>query len=197
MITVATPGVAAGASHRAVRASGAPPWGSCRGHDPGVPDRTAEAREQLGNLALREQSMESVLQAVVGLAGRVLPGDPEASISMVVNGRPSTTTSTALLALELDMYACQDARAMAGNLQVALQSRAVVDQAEGILMERHTLTADAAFQALSAVSMRSNTKVRGVADQLVRTDQFELGAARPEESLPPALVGRRSGRAEG
>jgi GAF domain-containing protein len=232
-------------------------------------DGTTEALERLGSLALREQSMESVLQTVVDLAKRVLPGDPEASISLLVNSRPSTPSSTGQLALDLDeaqygrgygpcleaaatgqlieitntateqrwadycrvaaghgnfsslsvplpiqervsgalniyaresdafdeearsaalrfapyasvalanMHAYQDARDMAGNLQVALESRAVIDQAKGILMERHKLTADQAFQALASVSMRSNTKLREVAEGLVRTGHLNLGA---------------------
>jgi AmiR/NasT family two-component response regulator len=35
------------------------------------------------------------------------------------------------------MQSYQDARTMADNLQAALESRAVIDQAKGILMERH------------------------------------------------------------
>jgi AmiR/NasT family two-component response regulator len=45
----------------------------------------------------------------------------------------------------------------------------------GILMERYKLTADQAFQALARVSMLSNTKVRDIADKLVRTGEFPLG----------------------
>jgi GAF domain-containing protein len=74
-----------------------------------------------------------------------------------------------------NMYAYQDARDMAGNLQAALESRAVIDQAKGILMERYKLTADQAFQALARVSMLTNTKVRDIADKLVRTGEFPLG----------------------
>jgi GAF domain-containing protein len=70
--------------------------------------------------------------------------------------------------------AYQSARDMSANLQIALESRAVIDQAKGILMERYKLTADQAFQALAAVSMRSNTKVRDVADRLVRTGSFDV-----------------------
>ncbi|MCW2618290.1 MAG: Response regulator with antiterminator output domain, partial [Modestobacter sp.] len=65
------------------------------------------------------------------------------------------------------------ARDMAGNLQIALESRAVIDQAKGILMERHKLTPDQAFQALASVSMRTNTKVRDVAEQLVLTGSLD------------------------
>src|SRR4051794_4333521 len=77
-------------------------------------------------------------------------------------------------------HAYRSARDRAGNLQVALESRAVIDQAKGILMERHRLTADQAFQAMATVSMRSNTKVREVADHLVRTGEFPPGV-RPED----------------
>jgi GAF domain-containing protein len=68
-----------------------------------------------------------------------------------------------------NMHAYQDARNMADNLQAALESRAVIDQAKGILMERHRMTADQAFQVLARISMQSNQKLRVVADELVRT----------------------------
>jgi transcriptional regulator with GAF, ATPase, and Fis domain len=71
-----------------------------------------------------------------------------------------------------NLYAYQSARDMAGNLQTALESRAVIDQAKGILMERYKLTADQAFQALARVSMHTNRKVRDVADHLVTTGEF-------------------------
>jgi GAF domain-containing protein len=71
-----------------------------------------------------------------------------------------------------NMHAYEDARAMAGHLQVALDSRAVIDQAKGILIERHKFTADQAFQVLVTVSNRTNTKLRDVADRLVRTGEL-------------------------
>jgi AmiR/NasT family two-component response regulator len=63
---------------------------------------------------------------------------------------------------------------MGDNLQTALESRAVIDQAKGILMERHKLTADQAFQALVQASMHTNRKVRDIADHLVRTGELPL-----------------------
>jgi GAF domain-containing protein len=68
-----------------------------------------------------------------------------------------------------NLYAYQSARDMADNLETALQSRAVIDQAKGILMERHKLTADQAFQLLARASMNGNRKLRDVADHLVHT----------------------------
>ncbi|HEV7871569.1 MAG TPA: GAF and ANTAR domain-containing protein [Modestobacter sp.] len=238
------------------------------GIDTSPPTGIPEALERLGGLVLRDQSMESLLQAVVDLAKQALPGNPESSISLLVNDKATTAVSTGRLALDLDesqysrgygpclhaaatgevieisdmateqrwadycrtaaergsgsslsvplpmhegvmgalntyarvphafddearaaaqrfapyagvavanMHAYQSARDMAGNLQIALESRAVIDQAKGVLMERYKLTADQAFQALASVSMRTNTKVRDVAEQLVLTGSFDLG----------------------
>ena len=58
------------------------------------------------------------------------------------------------------------------HLERALDSRAVIDQAKGILMERFTLTAEQAFQVLTRVSMESNVKVRDLAERFVRTGQL-------------------------
>jgi AmiR/NasT family two-component response regulator len=59
-------------------------------------------------------------------------------------------------------------------VQTALESRAVIDQAKGILMERHEVTADQAFQLLAHTSMPTSRKVRDIADDLVRTGELRL-----------------------
>ena len=234
---------------------------------PNGPHDAADALERLGRLSLHDHSMESVLQTVVDLAKEVLPGTLDTSISLVVDGHPTTAVSTGQLAVDLDesqydrgygpclhaagtgeltevpdmrldtrwpdytqlawekgvgsslsvplpiqeringalnvygrephafddesraaaqrfapyatvavanMHAYQSARSTAENLRIALASRAVIDQAKGILMERHKLTADQAFQALASVSMRTNTKVSDVAERLVATGAFDL-----------------------
>jgi GAF domain-containing protein len=71
-----------------------------------------------------------------------------------------------------NMYLYRSALERAEHLQVALDSRAVIDQAKGILMERYKLTADQAFEALARVSMEHNTKLREVAEQFVQTGQL-------------------------
>jgi GAF domain-containing protein len=231
------------------------------------PADAAEALERLGRLSLRELSMESLLQTVADLTKTVMPGNPEASVLLLVKDRPTTVVSTGALATDLDetqyekghgpclhaartgdlteipdtraddrwpdytpraveqgnlsslsiplaidqdaqvsgalniyarrpdafdetsravatrfapyaavaagnLYAYQSARDMAENLQTALESRAVIDQAKGILMERHKLTADQAFQMLARTSMTTNRKVRDIADHLVRTGEL-------------------------
>ncbi|HEY0509683.1 MAG TPA: GAF and ANTAR domain-containing protein [Blastococcus sp.] len=71
-----------------------------------------------------------------------------------------------------NMHAYQDARDLADNLQLAMESRAVIDQAKGIVMERHKLTAVQAFQLLAEASMRTNRKLRDVAEYLVTTGEL-------------------------
>jgi GAF domain-containing protein len=233
------------------------------------PDAAAEAMEALARLPLRELSMESLLQTVADLTKTVMPGNPEASVLLLVKDRPTTVVSTGQLATDLDemqydrghgpclhaarsgelteipdtraddrwpdyltravehgnfsslsvplaidkeeevtgalniyarrpgafdsdsravaarlaphaavatgnLYAYRSARDLADNLQVALESRAVIDQAKGILMERHKLTADQAFQLLVQASMQANRKLRDVAADLLHTGDLPL-----------------------
>ena len=41
-------------------------------------------------------------------------------------------------------------------------------------MDRHKLTADQAFQVLAQMSMKTNRKLRGIAEDLVRTGELPL-----------------------
>jgi len=71
-----------------------------------------------------------------------------------------------------NMYLYRTAVEQAGHLAKALDSRSVIDQAKGILMERFKLSADQAFSALATVSMEANVKVRDVAARFVETGQL-------------------------
>ena len=55
------------------------------------------------------------------------------------------------------------------QLRTAMMSRACIEQAKGILMERHKSTEDEAFTILTHASQRTNTKLRDIAAELVRT----------------------------
>ena len=232
------------------------------------PANATEALERLGRLSLRGLSMEGLLQIVADLAKTVMPGSPEASVTLVVEEHPTTVASTGQLATDLDesqyerghgpclhaartgelteiadtrtdprwpdylpravergalsslsvplaiddeqvtgalnlyarephafdedsrsaatrfapyaavaagnLHAYQSARDMAANLRAALESRGVIDQAKGILMARHKLTADQAFQVLAQMSMKTNRKLREIADDLVHTGELPL-----------------------
>jgi GAF domain-containing protein len=56
---------------------------------------------------------------------------------------------------------------LAGNLQAALTTRAVIDQAIGILMSRSGITAKEAFDRLSIASQNEHRKVSAVAAGIV------------------------------
>ena len=55
------------------------------------------------------------------------------------------------------------------QLRTAMMSRALIEQAKGILMERHKIKEDEAFTLLTHASQRTNAKLRDVAEELVRT----------------------------
>ena len=231
------------------------------------PANAAEALERLGRLSLRGLSTEGLLQIVADLTKTVMPGSPEASVTLLVKDHPTTVATTGQLALDLDerqyerghgpclhaartgelveigdtrtdprwpdylpraaehgalsslsvplaidedervsgalniyarephafdedsrsaatrfapyaavaagnLHAYQSARDRADDLQAALETRGVIDQANGILMDRHKLTADQAFQVLAQMSMKTNRKLRAVADDLVHTGEL-------------------------
>ena len=66
----------------------------------------------------------------------------------------------------------EELEAEVANLQRAIESRDVIGQAKGILMERHGLGPDQAFARLVAMSQNANVKLREVAESIVelRTD---------------------------
>ncbi len=53
------------------------------------------------------------------------------------------------------------------GLQAALETRAVIGQAQGICMAKHQMSADTAFSLLVRLSQNKNVKLREVAAQLV------------------------------
>lgn len=58
---------------------------------------------------------------------------------------------------------------LAAHLRRALDSRAVIEQAKGILMASRGLTAQQAFETLVAASQRENRKLRDIATDVVDT----------------------------
>ena len=58
------------------------------------------------------------------------------------------------------------------NLELKADSREVIGRAEGILMQRHHITAEAAHGMLVHASQISNTKLRDVCRQLAETGQL-------------------------
>jgi transcriptional regulator with GAF, ATPase, and Fis domain len=84
--------------------------------------------------------------------------------------------------LVLPMFASRAGMALAyadklDNLRRAIDTRQVIGQACGILMERHRLTSDQAFAELVAVSQRHHLKLRELAVRVVESGQDPAEAA--------------------
>jgi GAF domain-containing protein len=62
-------------------------------------------------------------------------------------------------------------RLQATQLRAALESRDVIGQAKGILMEREKLTADQAFEKLRRASQQLNRKLRELAEDIAATGE--------------------------
>src|SRR3954470_17805577 len=72
-------------------------------HDRGAPPVGAdEAFAELAGIALSEHSLHSVLQTVADLTKKVMPGDIEASVTLLVGDKAATVAYTGQLALDLD-----------------------------------------------------------------------------------------------
>lgn len=75
-----------------------------------------------------------------------------------------------------------EAHDLSENLTEAMRSRAVIEQAKGIIMATSGVDADAAFQVLRQASQRTNRKLRDLAADIVR----RAGEARDPRPPPPA-----------
>jgi hypothetical protein len=84
--------------------------------------------------------------------------------------------------LVLPMFAARSGMALAyadkmDNLRRAIDTRQVIGQACGILMERHRITSEQAFADLVAVSQRHHLKLRELAVRVVESGQDPAEAA--------------------
>ena len=61
------------------------------------------------------------------------------------------------------------------GLRVALDSREVIGQAQGLLMAQYKISGEAAFKVLARLSQHSNVRVRDVAAQIVATAENDTG----------------------
>ncbi|MEU4431508.1 ANTAR domain-containing protein [Nocardia rhamnosiphila] len=61
------------------------------------------------------------------------------------------------------------------QLRHAIDTRDLIGQAKGILMERYKLTAEQAFALLVRASQHSNTKLTEIASYLCRSGELPTG----------------------
>ena len=73
----------------------------------------------------------------------------------------------------------------------AIETRTVIGQAIGIVMERYDLDEDRAFSVLRRISSHENTKLRDVAAQLVATRRLPRSGADGGADHAPSQVADR------
>jgi hypothetical protein len=83
----------------------------------------------------------------------------------------------------------RDQAELAAQLQAALDSRVLIEQAKGVLMERHGLDDDAAFTRLRRQARASSRKVVDVAPRDHRRPEDPVAARQP----PARPAGQGSG----
>jgi GAF domain-containing protein len=76
-----------------------------------------------------------------------------------------------------------DARQYAADLQTAMESRSIIDQAIGVIMGRQRCGADEAFNLLRTASQRRNIKLRDVCAELIK--DIGGGPPSPGRALRP------------
>ena len=92
------------------------------------------------------------------------------AFGVVDRGKAVILTSLATLALSA-AHLHENEERRAENLHVALRTRELIGQAEGILMQREQITAHEAFDILRRASQHLNRKLREVAQDLVDTGE--------------------------
>jgi transcriptional regulator with GAF, ATPase, and Fis domain len=93
-------------------------------------------------------------------------------------GQPNAFTGTSIhtaTALAAQAAVAASTAERDARMHRALASREVIGQAEGILMERHKITAEQALAMLAMTSQHSNRKLRDVAADLVETGDLAGG----------------------
>jgi len=142
--------------------------------DPRWPEFTAEARAQgvLSQLCVPLWVDERVLGTL-----SLYAGSPSAFTSPDERVTKMFATLAAL--------ALADAM-RAEQLRTAVQHRDLIGQAKGILMERHRITADAAFALLTEASQHGNVKLTDVATYLVETGELPSAPAKARAVTPQA-----------
>jgi hypothetical protein len=116
--------------------------------------------------------MATALRALGALEFFTADGAELSADELAVAGRYARAAATLLD----NARALAEAQMQAENLRRALESRAVIEQAKGVIMALDRCSADEAFARLRIRSQHSNTKLRDVAGQL-------LDALRQQETL--------------
>lgn len=141
-------------------------------------DVKADQRWPLFAQRVADLDVGGVLCTPLMVAGQVL-----GSLSLTCAAGETFDEQAEMLAA---VFAAHAALAMLGvrdlkNSDAMAQSRDIIGQAKGMLMERHNLTAQQAFDQLVHFSQHSNRKLRDLCQDLTSTGHPEHGTARSQK----------------
>ena len=134
-----------------------------------VPDLAADARWTHFTPAALQAGAASLLCTPLAAAGATY-----GALTLISSQPRAFDDDSAALAA---VFAAHATLALTGvrdvrNLTAMADTRDSIGQAKGILMERHQLTADQAFQLLVRTSQASNTKLRDLCHHLITTGRL-------------------------
>lgn len=130
-------------------------------------------------------------------AGVFHAGDDSRTLLVIVEPETADGSPAALAGTLVDLGPARengatgdaDLRARVEQLESALRSRPVIEQAKGMLMQSQRCTEDAAFRLLISISQAVNRKLRDIAAEIV--DSLSAGAPIPEDAAR-ALAAERA-----
>jgi GAF domain-containing protein len=136
-----------------------------------IPDMRAETRwPKFTAAAVEAGALSSLstpipLQQYANAALNMYGTDPGAFDQDAIDLAQSFASYAGVALANMHLY--ESTRTLAEQLQVAMESRAVIEQAKGVLMGQRRCTAEEAFDILVKLSQQSNRKLREVAQALV------------------------------
>lgn len=140
------------------------------GHTIVIPDTGAsDTYPDFGREALRK-GVRSTVSVPLGRGGTSTAGlniyvMRETSLPDLTAAAEQFATHASVALINAAEY--QHATEAVKQLEAALQSRAVIEQAKGIIMAKRFCDADHAFEHLTGLSQRTNRKLREVAQEIV------------------------------
>ncbi|MEU1480405.1 ANTAR domain-containing protein [Streptomyces sp. NPDC005760] len=109
-----------------------------------------------------------------------------------LNGTPVRTTVPTVPGREGLLTKISDLQDEIGQLQEAIVSHAVIDQAIGVVITLGTLRPDQGFEVLREVSQHTNIKLRQISEQLVDWVHSEQLPEEIRTALDRAITAARS-----
>jgi GAF domain-containing protein len=140
-----------------------------------IPDTAVDARWPEFSRAAAAENIRSTLSVPMDVSGNrtevlgalnLYSEVAEAFDAEAISATESLAQQAAIVVANAQAY--WGVKELSEQLQQALVSRAVIEQAKGILMAQSRITADDAFEVLVRASQRENRKLREIAAEIVR-----------------------------